>query len=98
MPELRQAIGEQRRVVVGLDRGGWSPALFSEMEAAGFDVLTWRKGTYDDVPEKHFCTVTHVDEHGETREWKAGDTTVELLISKTTGQNDAADQSHRPAH
>jgi hypothetical protein len=87
LPELRRAIGDERRVVVGFDRGGWSPALFADMEAAGFDALTWRKGTTEDVPEKQFGTVQHVDEHGETREWKAADTTVDLLISKTTGQS-----------
>ena len=83
LPEMRQAIGDERRVLVGFDRGGWSPVLFAEMEAAGFDALTWRKGTAPDIPEKQFTAVTHVDEHGETRTWKAADTTVNLLISKT---------------
>lgn len=83
LPELRRAIGDDRRVLVGFDRGGWSPVLFAEMEAAGFDALTWRKGAAEDVPEKQFTTVKHVDEHGETRAWKAADTTVNLPLSKT---------------
>lgn len=86
LPELRKAIGDDRRVLVGFDRGGWSPELFADMEAAGFDSLTWRKGTTEDVPEKLFGTVTHVDDHGNTREWKAADTTVDFLLSKATGQ------------
>src|SRR5664279_5599859 len=44
LPDLRRAVGDDRRVLVGFDRGGWSPALFEHMDAQGFDVLTWRKG------------------------------------------------------
>lgn len=40
LPELRTAIGDDRRVLIGFDRGGWSRELFADMEAAGFDVLT----------------------------------------------------------
>lgn len=86
LPELRKAIGDERRVLVGFDRGGWSPVLFADLEEAGFDALTWRKGTTDDVPEKLFSTVTHLDDHGQTREWKVADTTVDFLLSKATGQ------------
>ncbi|MDQ0095970.1 putative transposase [Paeniglutamicibacter psychrophenolicus] len=86
LPELRKAIGDDRRVLVGFDRGGWSPELFADMEAAGFDSLTWRKGTAEDVGEKLFGTVTHIDDHGQTRQWKAADTTVDFLLSKATGR------------
>jgi hypothetical protein len=86
LPEMRQAIGDERRVLVGFDRGGWSPALFADMEAAGFDAITWRKGTTPDIPEKQFSTVTHMDDHCETREWKAADTTVDFVLSKASGQ------------
>ena len=41
LPDLRRAVGDQRRVLVGFDRGGWSPKLFAYMDATGFDVLTW---------------------------------------------------------
>jgi len=40
LPDLRRAVGDDRRVLVGFDRGGWSPALFAHMDAQGFDVLT----------------------------------------------------------
>lgn len=43
LAEVREAVGS-RRVTVVFDRGGWSPALFRQLEAAGFDVLTYRKG------------------------------------------------------
>ena len=50
LPQLRQVVGEGRRVTVCFDRGGWSPALFADITAAGFDVLTWRKGPAPDLP------------------------------------------------
>jgi len=40
LPDLRRALGDDRRVLVGFDRGGWSPALFAHMDAQGFDMLT----------------------------------------------------------
>lgn len=41
--EIRGLVGE-RRVTVVFDRGGWSPKLFSDVIAQGFDILTYRKG------------------------------------------------------
>ncbi|MET3176853.1 UNVERIFIED_ORG: prepilin-type processing-associated H-X9-DG protein, partial [Arthrobacter sp. UYCu721] len=32
LPQLRTIIGDSRRVLVGFDRGGWSPALFKHMD------------------------------------------------------------------
>lgn len=43
VPKLRAVIGDDRRMLVGFDRGGWSPTLFAHLHKAGFDVLTWRK-------------------------------------------------------
>ena len=45
LPQLRQVAGQGRRVTVCFDRGGWSPALFADITSAGFDLLTYRKGT-----------------------------------------------------
>ncbi len=81
LPDLRAAVGDQRRVLVGFDRGGWSPALFEHMDAAGFDVLTWRKVPADDVAPDLFTDVTHLDDHGRTNSWRVGDTTVDLPTS-----------------
>ncbi len=38
LPDLREIAGEGRRVTVCFDRGGWSPALFAGIIAAGFDL------------------------------------------------------------
>ncbi|MEV8182986.1 putative transposase [Specibacter sp. NPDC078692] len=83
LPELRTAVGDERRVLVGFDRGGWSPALFKHMDAAGFDVLTWRKGATKDITEDLFKEVSHTDEHGEEKTWSVADTVVDLPLATT---------------
>jgi transposase len=84
LPDLRRAVGDTRRVLVGFDRGGWSPALFAHMDAEGFDVLTWRKGVAQDVDESLFTDLTYVDETGRAHAWRVADTTVDL----PTGDDD----------
>jgi transposase len=81
IPELRALVGDDRRVLVGFDRGGWSPTLFADLDAAGFDTLTWRKGATADIDEHHFATHSHTDEHGRTHTWRLADTVIELDIA-----------------
>jgi hypothetical protein len=81
LPDLRRAVGDDRRVLVGFDRGGWSPALFAHMDAAGFDVLTWRKGFADDVDPTLFGDAAWLDETGRTHQWRVADTTVDLPVA-----------------
>lgn len=80
LPDLRAAVGDQRRVLVGFDRGGWSPALFAHMHAAGFDVLTWRKGRVEDIDASKFVEVTFLDETGREHACRLADTTVDLPL------------------
>jgi transposase len=84
LPDLRRAVGDQRRVLVGFDRGGWSPALFAHMDAQGFDVLTWRKGLAEDVDPDLFTDAAYTDDTGRTHQWRVADTTVDLPV----GDND----------
>ena len=81
LPQLRQVVGQGRRVTVCFDRGGWSPALFADITGAGFDVLTWRKGPAPDVPAEEFTTVTCTDDRGGRHQYELAGTTVELGIS-----------------
>ena len=81
IPDLRAMVGDDRRVLVGFDRGGWSPTLFADLDAAGFDTLTWRKGPTADIAEHLFAEHTHTDEHGRTHTWTLADTDVELEIT-----------------
>ena len=53
LAEVRRLIGE-RRVTLVFDRGGFSPRLFQQVLAAGFDLLTYRKGRSPRVPRRAF--------------------------------------------
>jgi len=44
LADVRRLVGDQRRMTVIFDRGGFSPKLFARLIAAGFDVITYRKG------------------------------------------------------
>jgi transposase-like protein len=81
LPDLREIVGEGRRVTVCFDRGGWSPALFADITEAGFGLLTWRKGPAPDLPADTFTKVTCTDDHGRAHEYDLADTTVTLNIS-----------------
>ena len=50
LPQLRQVVGAGRRVTLCFDRGGWSPALSTDITEAGFGLLTWRKGPAPTFP------------------------------------------------
>jgi transposase len=82
LPQLRQVVGDGRRVTVCFDRGGWSPALFADITAAGFDLLTWRKGPASDVQADVFSTITCADDRGREHEYDLADTTITLTISQ----------------
>jgi hypothetical protein len=80
LPDLRAIAGRGRRVTVCFDRGGWSPALSADITAAGFDLLTWRKGPAPDVPAGEFTTITCTDDRGREHRYDLADTTVALGI------------------
>jgi transposase len=53
LDQVRGLVGK-RRVTVVFDRGGFSPKLFRQIIAAGFDVLTYRKGRYPRIAHSRF--------------------------------------------
>jgi len=58
LPEIRSLVGPERRVTLVMDREAWSPDRFQRWaEEEGFDVLTYRKGSYDRWPEERFTKV-----------------------------------------
>ena len=81
LPQLRQVVGEGRRVTVCFDRGGWSPALFADITGARFDLLTWRKGPAPDLPADMFTTITCADDRGRAHAYDLADTTITLTIN-----------------
>ena len=52
--EVRELLGPRRHSTVVFDRGGWSPKLFQDLLAMGFDLLTYRKGRTRHIGEKRF--------------------------------------------
>ena len=77
LAEVRTLVGE-RRVTVVFDRGGWSPKLFVEILAAGFDFLTYRKGRTQRIPRRCFETHTAVLD-GRTVTYQLADQGIRLL-------------------
>jgi hypothetical protein len=57
LPDLRALIGPDRRCTVVFDRGGYSPAVFTEIITAGFDLLTDFKGAWAHSPLDTFQVV-----------------------------------------
>jgi hypothetical protein len=53
LAQLRALVGK-RRVTVVFDRGGYSPKLFQQILAVGFDLLAYRKGRYPRIPHQRF--------------------------------------------
>jgi hypothetical protein len=53
LAQVRALVG-QRRLTVVFDRGGFSPKLFQQILAAGFDLLTYRKGRYPRIARSSF--------------------------------------------
>jgi hypothetical protein len=80
LAEMRKLIGE-RRVTIVFDRGGWSPRLFQKILAAGFDVLTYRKGHSPRVPEAQFHDRSATLDGRKVR-YKLADQQVLLLKGK----------------
>lgn len=82
LPQLRALVGPDRRVTVVFDRGGYPPALFAEIIAAGFDLLTYRKGRWRKQPVKAFHAHTFTDPDGVTHTYQLAERTVRLRLTK----------------
>lgn len=80
LAQVRALVGK-RRVTVVFDRGGYSPKLFQQMLAAGFDVLTYRKGRYPPIPRKRFQE-RRTRRAGRTITYVLADQEVRLLKGK----------------
>jgi hypothetical protein len=80
LDEVRSLLGERRLTVV-FDRGGWSPKLFATLVAAGFDLLTYRKGRCPRLPRSRFCEHKGVID-GRAIEYTLADQGVYLLRGK----------------
>jgi len=77
LQQIRTLVG-QRRVTVVFDRGGFSPKLFQQMLAMGFDLITYRKGRSRHIPRQrfHLCRTRR---EGRTLTYVLADQEVRLL-------------------
>jgi len=55
LADVRRLVGDGRRMTVIFDRGGFSPKLFARLLAAGFDVITYRKGKTRKLAARRFA-------------------------------------------
>jgi transposase len=78
--QVRALVGP-RRVTVVFDRGGYSPKLFGHILAAGFDLLTYRKGRFPHIPRRCF-QARHTRRDGRTLTYILADQEVRLLKGK----------------
>jgi hypothetical protein len=80
LAQVRALVGKRRLTVV-FDRGGYSPKLFQQILAAGFDLLTYRKGRYPRIPRKRF-QFRRTRREGRTISYVLADQEVSLLKGK----------------
>jgi hypothetical protein len=80
LDQVRALVGK-RRVTVVFDRGGYSPKLFQKILAAGFGLLTYRKGRYPRIPRQRFQE-RRTRRDGRTITYVLADQEVRLLKGK----------------
>jgi transposase len=78
LEEVRALVGKKRKVTIVFDRGGWSPKLFAKIIEAGFDILTYRKGKWRDIPRTQFSASTKTIE-GRRLSYEINDRNIRLL-------------------
>ena len=85
LPRLRDIAGEDRKLTLCFDRGGWSPELFADIIDARFDLLTYRKNDSGKVipaqPAEAFATASWTGDDGRGRDYDLAESAVDLAIS-----------------
>ena len=80
LPDLRAIIGADRRCTVVFDRGGYSPAVFTQVIAAGFDVLTYFKGAWVRSATEAFTTVDYQSPDGTAHTYDLAERLIDLPV------------------
>src|SRR5665648_696004 len=80
LPDLRTMIGPDRPCTVVFDRGGYSPAVFTEILTAGFDLLTYYKGTWTRSPQDAFTTTDFTTPAGATVRYELAERSIDLPV------------------
>lgn len=80
--KIRALVGPDARPTICFDRGGWSPKLFAELDTAGFEILTYRKGPAPVEPRNAFVGHTHTEGSGRTHDYLLADRRIRLSYDK----------------
>jgi transposase-like protein len=94
LPDLRALIGPDRACTVVFDRGGYSPQVFTEIIAAGFDVLTYFKGAWAHSASEAFTTVDYQSPDGTAHTYDLAERLIDLPVP---AQPAAGGQDPKPA-
>jgi transposase len=78
LPEVRDLVGEGRRVTLVMDRECWSPQLFQSWSQTGFDILTYRRGRYSDWPVEAFTAHVRKGKGGRSTSCQLAERPLEL--------------------
>jgi len=79
LPDLRALVAGRRCTVV-FDRGGYSPAVFAEITAAGLDLLTYYKGSWARSPQPAFTAVAFTDPDGVVHDYELAERAISLPV------------------
>src|SRR5665811_454966 len=80
LPDLRAIIGPDRACTVVFDRGGYSPVVFTEIISAGFDVLTYFKGSWARSAGEAFTTVDFTAPDGTAHTYELAERLIDLPV------------------
>src|SRR5450756_1630130 len=80
LPDLRAIIGPGRRCTVVFDRGGYSPQVFTEIITAGFDILTYFKGTWARTMPTQFAPVDFTAPDGTAHTYDLAERPIDLPV------------------
>jgi hypothetical protein len=92
LPDLRAIIGPDRACTVVFDRGGYSPAVFTEIITAGFDVLTYFKGPWARSATEAFTAVDYTAPDGTAHTYELAERLIDLPVParpQTAGRQEA---------
>ena len=94
LPDLRAAVGPDRRCTFVFDRGGYSPAVFTQIVAAGFDLLTYYKGAWARSGLDTFNTVDFAAPGGRAHSYQLAERPIDLPVP---GQRASAHEEGKAA-
>ena len=94
LPNLRALVGPDRRCTVVFDRGGYSPQVFTEIITAGFDLLTYYKGSWARSALSEFTTVDYQAPDATSHSYQLAERLITLAVP---GQRATATAEATPA-